>query len=97
MAKEELLEFEGTVDEVLPDGRFRVKLDNGHTIVAYTAGRMKKNRIRSIAGDRVSVEMTPYDLEKGRITFRHSTGGPRPGGPGGQRGGGPQRKFNKAR
>jgi translation initiation factor IF-1 len=80
MAKQELLEFEGVVLEVLPDGRFRVELDNGHTIVAYTAGRMKKNRIRSIAGDRVTVEMTPYDLDKGRITFRHSTGpGSRPG------------------
>lgn len=80
MAKEELLEFEGSVVEVLPDGRFRVKLENGHEIVAYTAGRMKRNRIRSIAGDKVTVEMTPYDLEKGRIVFRHKTdaGGPRP-------------------
>ncbi|MGE0629727.1 MAG: translation initiation factor IF-1 [Hyphomicrobiaceae bacterium] len=74
MAKEELLEFEGVVKEVLPDGRYRVELDNGHTVTAYTGGRMRKNRIRTIAGDRVSVEMTPYDLEKARITFRHSTG-----------------------
>lgn len=82
MAKEELLEFEGAVVEVLPDGRVRVQLDNGHTIVAYTAGRMKKNRIRMIAGDRVNVEMTPYDLEKGRVVFRHKTGqGGRPGQP----------------
>lgn len=81
MAKEEVLEFEGAVLEVLPDGRFRVQLDNGHNIVAYTAGRMKRNRIKTIAGDRVSVEMTAYDLDKGRITFRHSTGGPRPAGP----------------
>lgn len=71
MAKEDLLEFEGAVTEVLPDGRYRVQLDNGHQIVAYTAGRMKKARIRTLAGDRVTVEMTPYDLEKGRVVFRH--------------------------
>lgn len=83
MAKEELLEFEGVVNDVLPDGRFRVQLDNGHEIIAYTAGRMKRNRIRTIAGDRVTVEMTPYDLDKGRITFRHKTdSGPRPAGGG---------------
>lgn len=81
MAKEELLEFEGSVTDVLPDGRFRVDLDTGHQIVAYTAGRMKRNRIKTIAGDRVTVEMTPYDLDKGRIVFRHKTdSGPRPGG-----------------
>jgi translation initiation factor IF-1 len=73
MAKEEMLEFEGAVVEVLPDGRMRVQMDNGHAIVAYTAGRMKKNRIRMIAGDRVTVEMTPYDLNKGRVIFRHKT------------------------
>ncbi|MDQ4060844.1 MAG: translation initiation factor IF-1 [Pseudomonadota bacterium] len=73
MAKEEFIEFEGTVVDVLPDGRFRVRLDNEHEVLAYTAGRMKKNRIRTLAGDRVTVEMTPYDLEKGRITFRHKT------------------------
>ena len=78
MAKEELLEFEGAVQEVLPDGRFRVQLDNGHTIIAYTAGRLKRNKIKAIAGDRVSIEMTPYDLEKGRIIYRHNVGGPRP-------------------
>jgi translation initiation factor IF-1 len=71
MAKEELLEFEGAVLEVLPDGRFRVQLDNGHSIIAYTAGRMKRNRIKAIAGDRVTVEMSAYDLTKGRIIFRH--------------------------
>ena len=71
MAKEELLEFEGTVTEVLPDGNFRVKLDNDHTILAYSAGRMRKNRIRTLTGDRVTVEMSPYDLDKGRINFRH--------------------------
>ena len=71
VAKEELLEIEGTVTDVLPDARFRVELENGHEIIAYTAGRMKKHRIRTLVGDRVTVEMTPYDLEKGRITYRH--------------------------
>jgi translation initiation factor IF-1 len=71
MAKEELIEMEGTVAELLPDGRFRVRLESGHEIVAYTAGRMKKNRIRTLAGDRVVVEMTPYDLSKGRVIYRH--------------------------
>ncbi|MDG2187024.1 MAG: translation initiation factor IF-1 [Hyphomicrobiales bacterium] len=71
MAKEELLELDGIVTDVLPDARFRVKLDNEHEIVAYTAGKMKKHRIRTLIGDRVTVEMTPYDLDKGRITFRH--------------------------
>ncbi len=71
MAKEDLIEFEGVVSEVLPDARFRVKLDTGHDVMAYTAGRMKKNRIRILAGDRVTVEMTPYDLTKARINFRH--------------------------
>ena len=70
MAKEDLIEFEGTVLELLPDARFRVKLDNGHETLAYSSGRMKKARIRVLAGDRVTVEMTPYDLTKGRITFR---------------------------
>ena len=82
MAKEEMLEFEGVVDEVLPDARCRVKLDNGHEVIAYTSGRMKKNRIRILAGDRVTVEMTPYDLTKGRINFRHKDA--RSGGGAGQ-------------
>ncbi len=92
MAKEEMLEFEGVVDEVLPDARCRVKLDNGHEVIAYTSGRMKKNRIRILAGDRVTIEMTPYDLTKGRINFRHKDQrGPSPsaapgaGGPAGNR------------
>jgi translation initiation factor IF-1 len=71
MAKEELLEFEGLVTELLPDARFRVQLDNGHEVVAYTAGRMRKNRIKTLAGDRVTIEMSPYDLDKGRVIFRH--------------------------
>ncbi|HVY43651.1 MAG: translation initiation factor IF-1 [Bacteroidota bacterium] len=81
MAKEEMLEFEGVVAEVLPDARCRVQLENGHEVIAYTSGRMKKNRIRILAGDRVTVEMTPYDLSKGRINFRHKdTRSPPPGG-----------------
>jgi len=71
MAKEELIEFDGAVLEVLPERRFRVKLDNGHTVLAYTSGRMSKARIRTLAGDRVTVEMTPYDLDRGRIIYRH--------------------------
>ena len=73
MAKEELITFEGLVTEILPDARYRVQLDNGHDVVAYTAGKMKKNRIKTLAGDRVTVEMSPYDLEKGRLVFRHKT------------------------
>ncbi len=71
MAKEELIEMQGVVDEVLPDSRYRVKLENGHELVAYAAGRMKKHHIRILAGDNVSLELSPYDLSKGRITFRH--------------------------
>jgi translation initiation factor IF-1 len=71
MAKEEMLEFDGMVTEVLPDGNFRVRLDNDHEILAYTAGKMRKFRIRTGVGDRVIVEMSPYDLARGRISFRH--------------------------
>ena len=71
LAKEELLEFPGVVTELLPNATFRVKLENDHEIIAHTAGKMRKNRIRVLAGDQVTVEMTPYDLTKGRITFRH--------------------------
>jgi translation initiation factor IF-1 len=74
MAKEELLEMNGVVMEVLPDSRFRVTLDNGHNLVAYSAGKMRKHHIRIIAGDKVSLELSPYDLSKGRITFRHIEG-----------------------
>jgi translation initiation factor IF-1 len=70
MPKEELLEFPGVVTELLPNATFRVKLENAHEIIAHTAGRMRKNRIRVLAGDKVLVEMTPYDLAKGRITYR---------------------------
>jgi translation initiation factor IF-1 len=79
MAKEELIEVNGVVEEVLPDSRFRVKLENGHQLVAYTGGKMRKHHIRILAGDRVSLELSPYDLSKGRITFRHlDRGGPPP-------------------
>ena len=71
MAKEELIEMQGRVDEVLPDSRFRVTLENGHQLIAYTGGKMRKHRIRVLAGDKVTLEMSPYDLNKGRLTFRH--------------------------
>jgi translation initiation factor IF-1 len=70
MAREDLIEFSGAVIEVLPNTMFRVELQNGHKILAYTSGKMRKNKIRILAGDKVTVEMTPYDLTKGRITFR---------------------------
>ncbi|HOP19920.1 MAG TPA: translation initiation factor IF-1 [Parvularculaceae bacterium] len=70
MAKEELLEFEGVVEELLPNATFRVRLENGHEIIAHTAGKMRKNRIRVLAGDKVLIEMSPYDLTKGRVTYR---------------------------
>ncbi|MBK6631818.1 MAG: translation initiation factor IF-1 [Betaproteobacteria bacterium] len=76
MAKEELIEMNGVVMEVLPDSRFRVTLDNGHALVAYTAGKMRKHHIRIIAGDKVTLEISPYDLSKGRICFRHIEGRP---------------------
>lgn len=71
MAKEELIEFDGVVNELLPNATFRVTLENGHEIIAHTSGRMRKNRIRILMGDKVTVEMTPYDLTKGRIIHRH--------------------------
>jgi translation initiation factor IF-1 len=86
MAKEALLTLDGQIDEILPDGRFRVMLENNHSIIAYTAGKMRKYRIRSVVGDKVQVEMTPYDLDKGRIVFREKGPG------GGSPGTGPRRK-----
>ncbi|HUL63082.1 MAG TPA: translation initiation factor IF-1 [Burkholderiaceae bacterium] len=79
MAKEEHLEMNGVVSEVLPDQRFRVTLDNGHQLVAYSGGKMRKHHIRILAGDKVTLALSPYDLSKGRITFRHIDGrGPAP-------------------
>ena len=74
MSKEDLIEMEGVVDEVLPDSRYRVTLENGHNLIAYSGGKMRKNHIRILAGDKVSLELSPYDLSKGRITFRHIEG-----------------------
>ena len=71
MAKEEIVEVEGVVNEVLPNTIFRVELTNGHKVTAYASGKMRKHRIRILAGDRVTLEMSPYDLTKGRISFRH--------------------------
>ncbi len=79
MAKEEVLTLDGQIDEILPDGRFGVRLENNIRIIAYTAGKMRKFRIRSVVGDLVRVEMTPYDLEKGRIVYRDK--GPGGSGP----------------
>lgn len=91
MAKEELIEMTGKVDEVLPDTRFRVTLDNGHQLIAYSAGKMKKNHIRILAGDRVSLELSPYDLTKGRINFRFIENRGSGGGGGGSSSGGQRR------
>ena len=76
MAKEDLNDMAGEVLEVLPDARYRVKLENGHELIAYTNGKMRKHHIRILAGDKVSLELSPYDLTKGRITFRHIDGRP---------------------
>ena len=70
MSKQDFLEFKGQVKELLPNAMFKVKLENNHEILAHTAGKLKKNRIRILAGDSVLVEVTPYDLTKGRIIFR---------------------------
>jgi translation initiation factor IF-1 len=83
MPKEELIEMNGAVTEVLPDSRYRVTLDNGHQLIAYSGGKMRKHHIRILAGDKVSLELSPYDLTKGRITFRHlERRGPPPTGGG---------------
>ena len=70
MSKQDLLEFKGKVTDLLPNAMFRVKLENGHVVTAHTSGKLRKNRIRVLQGDNVTVEMTPYDLTKGRIIFR---------------------------
>jgi translation initiation factor IF-1 len=89
MAKEELIEMSGVVEEILPDSRYVVLLDNGHKLIAYTSGKMRKNHIRILAGDNVSLELSPYDLTKGRITFRHLA----PRAPG--QGGGPAPSYRR--
>ncbi len=73
MIKEESLKFTASVIELLPNAMFKVKLENNHEVLAHTSGRIRKNRIRILVGDKVDVEMTPYDLTKGRIIFRHKT------------------------
>ena len=73
MAKEEAIELQGTVTEVLPNATFRVLLENGHNVLATIAGKMRRYRIRVLAGDRVTVEVSPYDLSRGRITFRYKS------------------------
>src|SRR3954447_22162821 len=83
LAKEELLTIEGQIDEILPDGRYGVRLDNDHRVIVYTAGKMRRFRIRSVVGDPVHVEMTPYDLTRGRLVYREKPAG---------RGGGPPRR-----
>jgi translation initiation factor IF-1 len=82
MAKEEVIELEGVVDEILPGGQFRVRIEGDRLVLAYTAGKMRKNRIRTAVGDRVTIEMTPYDLTRGRLIFRHrGEAAPAPGAP----------------
>lgn len=71
MAKEELIEMQGVVMEVLPDSKFVVELENAHKVIAYSGGKMRKHHIRVLQGDRVTLELSPYDLSKGRISFRH--------------------------
>ena len=73
MAKEDMIEMEGTVTDVQRNSRYRVQLENGHEISAYTAGKMRKFRIRVVTGDKVTIQMSPYDLTKGRINFRHKS------------------------
>jgi translation initiation factor IF-1 len=80
MAKEEAIEMEGTVIETLPNTHFRVQLENGHVVIAHISGRMRKNYIRILMGDRVTVQITPYDLTKGRIIFRNRENAPAPAG-----------------
>ena len=81
MAKDEVVELEGVVNEVLPNTVFRVTLSNGCEVTAYASGKMRKHRIRILAGDHVTLEMSPYDLSKGRINFRHKDGPAAPRGP----------------
>jgi translation initiation factor IF-1 len=81
VSKEEMIEMEGTVEEVLPNTQFRVQLTNGASVLAYAGGKIRQNRIRIIAGDRVNLEMSPYDITRGRINFRHLDTPRNPGAP----------------
>ena len=92
MAADDLIEMEGTIVDTLPNTMFRVELDNGHVVTAHISGKMRKNYIRILTGDRVKVELTPYDLTKGRITYRERNAGAPGGRPGGNRPGGPRRR-----
>ncbi len=76
MAKQEAIKMEGVVTEVLPDQNFRVELENGHEVLAYASGKMSKFRIRVLQGDRVALELSPYDLSRGRITYRYKDNAP---------------------
>jgi translation initiation factor IF-1 len=76
LAKEDVIEMEGVIDEALSNGMFRIKLDNGHEVLGHLAGRMRRFRIKVLLGDKVKVELSPYDLSRGRITFRHKAGAP---------------------
>jgi translation initiation factor IF-1 len=79
--KEDVIELEGTVEEALSNGMFRIRLDNGHEVLGHLAGRMRRFRIKVLLGDRVRVELSPYDLSRGRITFREKVQGPGAGRP----------------
>jgi translation initiation factor IF-1 len=81
MPKEDAIEIDGVVDEILPGGQFRVRIEGDRLILVYTAGKMRKNRIRTAVGDRVTIEVTPYDLTRGRLVFRHRDGAAAPGAP----------------
>jgi translation initiation factor IF-1 len=92
MAKEEKVVLDGTVVDILPDGQYHVEIEGGHRILGYTSGKMRRFNIRIVVGDTVTVETSPYDLARGRITYRDAgTGGPPPGAPGGNRGRGGRR------
>jgi translation initiation factor IF-1 len=81
MPKEDAIEIEGVVEEILPGAQFRVRIEGDRMVLVYTAGKMRKNRIRTAVGDRVTIEMTPYDLTRGRLVFRHRGDAPAVGGP----------------
>lgn len=75
MVKEDVIEMEGVIEEALSNGMFKVRLDNGHEVLGHLAGRMRRFRIKVLLGDRIKVELSPYDLSRGRITFRHKAAG----------------------